>query len=152
MQRGLGSITYDFSNCFFPKFKSSAKRGFWRQMTYLFWLLRLRKGGGVPPTRVLSKNIENPEIWPILGYFGLLWAGPAKHCCTPVYLPIEDFRTEIALFLEFPCPKIRMGRFLPPEVSPKPSKTLEFGLFWSIFVCSGLALQNSAAHQRTCIV
>ena len=87
MQRGLGSITYDFSNCFFRKFKSSAKRGFSRQMTYFFWLLRLRKRGGV-----------------LLRGF---------------------------------CPKI--------------SKTLKFGLFWGILACSGLVLQNTAAHQCTCL-
>ena len=40
----------------------------------------------------------------------------------------------------------------PPELSPKPSKTLELGLFWSTFVCCGVVLQNSAAHQRTCIL
>ena len=46
MQRGLGSIIYDFGNGFFPKYKKSAKRGFSRQMTYFFWFLRPPKRGG----------------------------------------------------------------------------------------------------------
>ena len=79
--------TYDFSSCFFPKFKKSAKRGFSREMTYFF------------------------------GFYG---------------------------------PKIGGGVHLP-EFCPKKLKTLKFGLFWGIFACSGLVLQNSAAHQCTCL-
>ena len=79
--------TYDFSSCFFPKFKKSAKRGFSRGMTYFF------------------------------GFYG---------------------------------PKIGGGVHLP-EFCPKKLKTLKFGLFWGIFACSGLVLQNSAAHQCTCL-
>ena len=79
------SSTYDFSICFFPKFKKSAKRGFLRKMTYFF------------------------------GFYG---------------------------------PKIGGGVLLP-GFCPKISKTLKIGLFWSIFACSGLVLQNSVAHQCT---
>ena len=100
---------------------------------------------------MLSKNIKSPEMWPISGYFCLLWAGPAEQCCTPVYLPIEEFRQKFKFSLGL-WPQNRMGGFLPPEPSPKPSETLEIGLFWSIFVCSGVVQQNSAAHQCTCIV
>ena len=50
--------------------------------------------------------------------------------------------TEIPIFFGFSGPKIGMGGFLPPELSPKPSKTLELGLFWSIFVCSGVVQQQ----------
>ena len=81
------SFTYDFSSCFFPKFKKSTKRGFPRGMTYFFGFYGPKIGEGGPPTRI--------------------------------------------------CPKI--------------SKTLKFGLFWGIFACSGLVLQNSAAHQCTCL-
>ena len=52
-------------------------------MTYFFGFYGPKIGGGGPPTRILSKKIKNPEIWPILGYFCLLWAGPAEQCCTP---------------------------------------------------------------------
>ena len=53
-------------------------------------------------------------------------------------------------FFGFYGPKIRGGRLLP-EFCPKISKTLKFGLFWGIFACSGLVLQNSVAHQCTCL-
>ena len=100
-----GAHTYDFSSCFFPKFKKSAKRGFSREMTYFFGFYGPKIGGGGPPTRILSKKIKNPEIWPILGYFCLLWAGPAEQCCTPVYLPIEDFRQKFQFSLDSLAPK-----------------------------------------------
>ena len=80
--------TYDFSSCFFPKFKKSAKGRFSREMTYFF---------------------------------------------------------------DFYGPKIGGGGLLLPGSCPKISKTLKFGLFWGIFACSGLVLQNSAAHQCTCL-
>ena len=83
-----GCCTYDFSSCFFPKFKKSAKGRFSREMTYFF---------------------------------------------------------------DFYGPKIGGGGFLLPGFCPKISKTLKFGLFWGIFACSGLVLQNSAAHQCTCL-
>ena len=86
-----GLCTYDFSSCFLQKFGKKPKRGFSRKMTYFFGFYGLKIGGG-PPTQILSKDIKRPDIWPILGYFCLLWAGPAEQCCTPVYLPIEDFR------------------------------------------------------------
>ena len=40
-------------------------------MTNFFGFYGPKIGGGGPPTRTLSKNIKNPEIWPILGYFCL---------------------------------------------------------------------------------
>ena len=97
--------TYDFSSCFFPKFKKSAKRGFSREMTYFFGFYGPKIRGGAAPTRILSKNFKNPEIWLILGYFCLLWAGPAEQCCTPVYLPIEDFRQKFQFSLDSLAPK-----------------------------------------------
>ena len=80
-------LTYDFSSCFFPKFKMSTKRGFFAENDLFFWFLR---------------------------------------------------------------PQNRGGGFLP-KICPKISKTLKFGLFWGIFASSGLVLQNSAAHQCTCL-
>ena len=47
-------------------------------------------------------------------------------------------------------PKIEGGVLLP-ELCPNISTTLTFGLFWGIFARSGLVLQNSAAHQCTCL-
>ena len=55
-------------------------------------------------------------------------------------------------FFDFYGPKIGGGGFLLPGFCPKISKTLKFGLFWGIFACSGLVLQNSAAHQCTCLM
>ena len=69
-----------------------------------------------------------------------------------MYLPIEDFRQKFQFSLGSLAPNKGMGGFFPLELSPKPSKTLEFGVFWSIFVCSGVVQQNSAAYQCTCIV
>ena len=83
-----GKHTYDFSSCFFPKFKKSAKRGFSREINYSF------------------------------GFYG---------------------------------PKIGGGGFLLPSFCPQISKALKVGLFWGICACSGLVLQNSAAHQCTCL-
>ena len=82
--------TYDFSSCFFPKFKKSTKKGFSREMTYFFGFYGSKIGGGSSYPNFVQKY-QKPEIWPILGYFCLLWAGPAEQCCTPGYLPIEDF-------------------------------------------------------------
>ena len=91
-QRRPPCNTYDFSSCFSPKFKNSAKKGIFAGNDLFVWFLRPQNtGGGVLSTQLLSKGIKNPEMWPILGYFCLLWAGPAEQCCTPVYLPIEDF-------------------------------------------------------------
>ena len=101
----VGFLTYDFSSCFFPKFKMSTKRGFFAGNDLFFWFLRPQNRGGGPPTQNLSKNIKNSEIWPILGYFCLLWAGPAEQCCTPVYLPIEDFRQKFQFSLDSLAPK-----------------------------------------------
>ena len=47
-------------------------------------------------------------------------------------------------------PKIGGGVLLP-GFCPKISKTPKFGLFPGICACSGLVLQNSAAHQCTCL-
>ena len=78
-----------------------------REMTYFFGFYGPKIGGGGPPTRLLSRNIRNPEMWPILGYFCLLWAGPAEQCCTPLYLPIEDFRQKLAFCWYSLAPKYR---------------------------------------------
>ena len=117
-----------------------------------FWCLRPQNRGGGSSYPGFVQNIKNPEIWPILGYFCLLWAGPAEQWCTPLYLPIHNFRHKLFFSWDALARKKGLGGFLPAKISPKPSKPLEFDLFWSIFVCSGVVLQNSAAHQRTCIV
>ena len=73
-------------------------------MTYFFGFYGPKIGGGGLLPEFLSKNIRNPEIWPFLGYFCLLWAGPAEQCCKPVYLPIEYFRQKLE-FLNSLAPK-----------------------------------------------
>ena len=127
--------TYDFSSCFFPKFKKSAKGRFSRKMTYFFGFYGPKIGGGVPPTRRLSKNIKNPEIWPILGHFCLLWAGPAEQCCTPVYLPIEDFRQKLPFCWDSLAPKYGWGGSPHPSFllnHQKPWNSAYFGVLLSV--------------------
>ena len=53
-------------------------------------------------------------------------------------------------FFGFYGPKIRGGGSSYPSLVQKYEKTLKFGLFLGIFACSGLVVQNSAAHQCTC--
>ena len=136
---------------FKPKIQKVHKRGFPAGNYLFFWFLRPQNRGGGPPTRIVSKNIKSPEIWPIWVFLPALgWScRTVLHTSVPAY---RGFSTESPIFFGFSGPKIGMGGFLPPELSPKPSKPLEFGLFWSIFVCSGVVQQNSAAHQCTCIV
>ena len=74
-------------------------------MAYFFGFYGPKKGGGVLLPDFCPKNIKNPEIWPILGYFCLLWAGPAEQCCTPLYLPIEDFRQKFQFSFDSLAPK-----------------------------------------------
>ena len=70
--------------------------------------------------------------------------GTVLHTSVPAY---RGFLPENPLFFGFLGAKIGKGGFLQPEPSSKSSKTLELGLVWGIFVCSGLVLQNSAAHS-----
>ena len=143
--------TYDFSSCFFPKFKKSTKRGFSREMTYFFGFYGTKIGGGSSYPNFVQKY---QQPWN-LAYFGVFLPALGWSCRTVLHTSVPaygGFSTEIPIFIGFSGPKIGMGGFLPSELSPKPSETLEFGLFWSIFVCSGVVQQNSAAHQCTCIV
>ena len=92
----------------------------------------------------MSKNIKNGVFSPALG-----WS-----CKTVLHTSVPACRgrlPKIPLFFRFSGPKKGIGGFLPPELSFKPSKTLGFGLFWGIPFCSGVVLQNSAAHQCTCL-
>ena len=43
---GVDAHTYDFSSCFFRKFKKSTKRGFAQEMTYFFGFYGPKIGGG----------------------------------------------------------------------------------------------------------
>ena len=127
--------------------KTQKKGDFPEKKTYYFWFLRPQNGGGVLLTRVcpkIRKIVKFGLFWGIFACSWLVLQNSVPAC--------RGFLTEIALFLIFSCLKIRIGGFPPAERSLKRSKTLECGLFWSIFVSSGVVLQNSAAHQRTCIV
>ena len=111
--------TYDFSSCFPPKFKKSAKRCFSRDMTYLFGSYGPKIGGGGPPTQIVSKNIKHLEVWPILGYFYLLWAlkglvlqNTAAHQCTCLWR-IFDRKSNFLWILR---PKNRDGGVPPTRV------------------------------------
>ena len=96
-------------------------------MTYHFDFYSPKIGGGVLLPGIcpkISKTLKFGLFWGIFACSGLV-VQTVLHTSVPAY---RGFLTEIALFLGFCCPKIGMGGgFLPPEVSPKPSKTLEFG-------------------------
>ena len=117
-----GFLTYDFSSCFFRKFKKSTKRSFSQEMTYSFgfYIRKNRRGG--PPTQTVSKNIKNHEMRPVFLVFlpALGWScRTVLHTSVPAY---RGFSTEIPIFFAFSAPKIGMGGFLPPKPSPKPSE------------------------------
>ena len=79
------SLTYDFSSCFFSKFKKSAKKGFLLGKTYFCDSYGPKIGGGGPPTRAFSQTIKNPGIRPISEYFvcsGVVQQNSAAHQCT----------------------------------------------------------------------
>ena len=137
---------------FLPKFKKSAKRGLSREMTYFFVSQAPKQGrGGVLLPGFcpkISKTLKFGLFWGISACSGLVLQNSAAHQCTC----LQRIFDRIALSLGFSGPNVRMGGIFPPELSPKPSKTLDLGLFWSTFVCCGVVLQNSAAHQRTCIL
>ena len=100
---------------------------------------------------MMFRNIQDPDVWHFLGYFGLLWARRAEWCCTPLYLLIEVFRQKLPFCLDTLVPKYGWGGSSHPSFLPNHQKTLEFSLFWSILVYSGVVLQKSAAHQCTCL-
>ena len=141
------SFTYDFSSCSFPKFKTSAKRGFSREKNLFFWFLRPQNGGGGPSTQILSKNVKNPVIWPNLGYFCLLWAGPVEQCCTPVYLPIGDFQQN-SNFRWILWPQNRDGGGPPTRAFSQTIKNPGIGPIFGVFLsalgwCSRTMLHTS---------
>ena len=56
------------------------------------------------------------------------------------------------LFSSFLWPQIRKGGSFYPGFVQNYQNTRTFGLFWGIFACSGLVLQNSAAYKCTCLL
>ena len=80
----LHSFTYDFSSCFFPKFKKSTKRGFSLEMPYFFGFYGPKIGGGGPSTRILSTNIKNLEM---SAYFGVFLPPLGWSCRTVLHTP-----------------------------------------------------------------
>ena len=144
--------TYDFSSCFPPKFKRSTKRCFSREMTNCFGFYGPKNRGRGSSCPNFVQKYQKPWNW---AYFGVFLPALGWSCRTVLHNSVPAYRgllTENPTFFAFSGPKKAIGGFLPPDFSPKPSKALEFGLFWSIFVCSGVVRQNSAAHQCTCIV
>ena len=100
-----------------------------RPISFGFYDPKLGKGG--PPAQPLSKKIKNLEIWPILRYFCLLWAGPAEQCCTPVY----PLRQKLPFCWDSLAPKIWMGGSTHPNVLPnhqKPWNSAYFGVLLSV--------------------
>ena len=78
---GTGS-TYDFSSCFFPKFKTSTKRGFSRGKTYSFGFYGLKIGGGVFLPKFcskISKTLKFGLFWAIFASSGLVLENSAAH-------------------------------------------------------------------------
>ena len=54
------AITYDFSSCFFPKFKKSAKGRFSREMTYFFDFYGPKIGGGGSSYPAFVQKYQKP--------------------------------------------------------------------------------------------
>ena len=54
------AFTYDFSSCFFPKFKKSAKGRFSREMTYFFDLDGPKIGGGGSSYPAFVQKYQKP--------------------------------------------------------------------------------------------
>ena len=52
--------TYDFSSCFFPKFKESAKGRFSREMTYFFDSYGPKIGGGGSSYPAFVQKYQKP--------------------------------------------------------------------------------------------
>ena len=52
--------TYDFSSCFFPKFKKSAKGRFSREMTYFFDFYDPKIGGGGSSYPAFVQKYQKP--------------------------------------------------------------------------------------------
>ena len=52
--------TYDFSSCFFPKFKKSAKGRFSREMTYFFGFYGPKIGGGGSSYPAFVQKYQKP--------------------------------------------------------------------------------------------
>ena len=91
--------TYDFSSCFFPKFKKSTKRGFSRRNNlFFFGFYGPKIGGGVLLPELCPKISKTLKF----GFFQVFL--PALGC-TPVYLPIEDIRQKFQFSLESLAPK-----------------------------------------------
>ena len=117
----------------FSQNSKSQQKEVFRGNDLFFWFLR-PQNGGVPPTRVSSQNLKNGEMWPILGYFCLLWAGPVEQCCTPTYLPMEDFRQKLPFSLNSLAPKEGRGGSSHPNFLPNHQKSWNsayFGVFLS---------------------
>ena len=99
------AYNYVLQQLSFHKIRKVSERRIFARNYLLFWFLRPHNRGGCPSTRGLSKNIKDLDIRPLLGYFCLLWAGPAEECCTAVYLPIEDFCQKLPFSLNSLAPK-----------------------------------------------
>ena len=54
------SYTYDFSSCFFPKFKKSAEGRFSREMTYFFGFYGPKIGGGGSSYPAFVQKYQKP--------------------------------------------------------------------------------------------
>ena len=117
-----GGCTYDFSSCFFPKFKTSAKAGFSWEKTYLFSSFRPQNRGGGSSYPSSVQKYQKPRY---LAYFGVFLLALGWSCRTVLHTSVPAHRgilTESPIFFGFSGPEIGMGGFLPPELSPKPSK------------------------------
>ena len=143
-------FTYDLA-AFFPKIQKVRKESFFAENDLFFWFLRPQIGGGgflLPRfCPKISKTLKLGLFWGLFATSLLVLQKSAAHQCACLWGIFAIF----AIFVGLSGPKIGIGGFLPPQLSPEPSKPLEVSLFWSIFVWSGVVLQNSAAYQCTCL-
>ena len=104
-------------------------------MTYCFSFYGPKiGGGGVLLPGFCPKESKTLKFGLFLGYFCLLWAGLAEQCCTPVYLPVEDFRQKLPFFWDSLAPKSGLGGSPHPNLLPnhqKPWNSAYLGVFLS---------------------
>ena len=98
---------------------------------FVFCVPKIGGGGFLLPEfcpKILN-TLKLGQFWGIFACCGLVQQNSAAHHRTCY----RGLSPEYLLFFGFSRLKKGMRGFLPPERSPKPLITLEFGLFWGIF-------------------
>ena len=116
--------------------------------TFRFHVPKIRRRG--PFYQIVVLKHQKPSN---LAFFGEFLPALGLSCRIVLHTSVSDYRgplPEVPLFFEVSGRKIGVAGSFPPWFSSKASQTLEYGPLLRIFVCLGMVLQNSAAHQCTC--